>query len=161
MLGTNEIQRALADPFLSQRYRYVLFDTLTPGRQIVHYYDKIFHDFGWTTQRSEVLALEYTNSGGDIVRVYSKAGSLVQLHVFGSPEEPDHGMADDLTVWQFQLAFLGITPESLLGPHYRLKGHEILCPNYHFADVIRNQRETDAASNQSTGNTSLRADPQH
>ncbi len=148
--GTNETERMLLDPFHCQQYDYVRFKTFTPADQLVHYYERVFRDNGWEYERG-LIGLEYTNSGGDAIRVYKQGNALVRLHVFGPPTElKDNGRDNCLGVWEFELSFIGIKPQDLLGKKYRIKGKEIFSTSYHIAEVIRNRWMTENASNQAS-----------
>ena len=143
--GTNETERMLLDPFLTQRYQYVRYETLTPGDQVVCYYQHLFAEAKWKFERCN-LQLEDTLAGGDVVQVYMHDKALVRLHVFGPLREPPMNGRDGFCTWTIEFSFIGLRPDALLGKEYRHKGQEPFFGLYHVGEVLRNLRTKDEHS---------------
>lgn len=77
-----QIQAELADPFVSLRLPYIMFETVKTPPEISKFYYSQFEKTGWRKKR-EILAIEYTNGGGDWCEVYQKNNMEVLLHVIG------------------------------------------------------------------------------
>ena len=111
---TNE----LADPFVRENLPFVTFESFRPGQEIADFYDRAFRNAGWEEIRG-ILLLEYTNCGGDWLRVFAKEGQQVLVHVCGPMTLQETESATDLFTRRITLRFRGITPEELLGPDFK------------------------------------------
>lgn len=77
-----EIREIVTDPFHSKTFQrvHILF-TCKPSDVASYCLKRLQHN-GWTHVRG-ILLSEYTNSGGDWVKVFGKGHALARVHIFG------------------------------------------------------------------------------
>jgi hypothetical protein len=109
-----EIRRELADPFVSERLPFVQFESSEPGQKIADFLARAFKTDGWTEGRS-ILGVEFTNCGGDWLRVFSRGAQQVLVHVCGTMERTEDETPDSIVIRTITFRFRGIKPEELLG----------------------------------------------
>ena len=109
------IREELADPFVSERLPFVQFESSEPGQKIADFFTKAFRTDGWKEGRS-ILDVEFTNCGGDWLRVFSRDKQQVLVHVCGTMERTEEETPDSFVIRTITLRFRGVGPETLLGP---------------------------------------------
>jgi len=115
------VREELADPFVSEQLPFVRYEAPEPGRKIAEFYMKAFRTDGWKEGR-DILGVEYTNSGGNWLRVFSRGTQQVLVLVCGSMERSGNESAELIVIRSITFRFRGIKPEELLGPHPRQNG---------------------------------------
>ena len=109
-MSPEEFGLMLADPFISESLHVVRFIGLDSATSAVAFYEPLFKTSGWREQRG-ILALEYTDCGGDWLRVFHKGRQQVLLYICGDSEGKDGSMI----IFKFR----GISPDELLGFDYQ------------------------------------------
>jgi len=110
-----DVRKELADPFVSERLPFVRYESSEPGRKIAEFYSRTFQTNGWKEGRG-ILGVEFTNCGGDWLRVFSRGTQQVLVHVCGSMERSEDETSETIVVRTITLRFRGITPDKLIGP---------------------------------------------
>lgn len=83
-----EIRQIFADPFHSLRFHRVQYSFTCSPAMVVSFCTERLQQAGWMLMR-EALLSEYSNAGGDWVRVYRKSAAFVRIHVYGYRGEID------------------------------------------------------------------------
>lgn len=116
-LGPN-MRDELKDPFVQETLPFVMFDSSRPGEEIATFYQRAFRAAGWKETRG-ILTVEYTNGGGDWLRVYSRDTQMVLIHIMGPMATLPTDTPESFAVRTITLRFRGIAPEEFLGPGFR------------------------------------------
>jgi len=109
------VDKELADPFISERLHFVQFESSEPGLIIADFFATAFKTAGWKEGRN-ILDLEYTGCGGDWLRVFYRGTQQVLVHVCGRMERTEDETPDLLVTRTITFRFRGINPEELFGP---------------------------------------------
>jgi hypothetical protein len=113
-----DINKEMHDPFIAETLPYVEFFSWRPGQEIADYLQAQFLDHGWTEQRG-ILFLEYTNCGGDWLKVFSQGDRQVLVHVCGPMEKNPKDTRESFASRTITYRFRGVTPAEVLGTNYR------------------------------------------
>ena len=107
------------DPFIRENLPFVEFQANKPGKEIADYLYAQFLAEGWKEQRG-ILLMEYTNCGGDWLRVFSHGTKQVLIHVCG-PLDPITGEnnTDYIVMRTITYRFIGAAPQEILGKKYK------------------------------------------
>lgn len=87
-LTKSEAESECNDPFIVETLPFAAFRSIKPAKEIASYYESQFIAAGWQFKRG-LLHLEYTNGGGDWLRVYARSGSEVLVHIVGRWENDE------------------------------------------------------------------------
>ncbi|MBI2438195.1 MAG: hypothetical protein HYV36_05210 [Lentisphaerae bacterium] len=116
----SDARKELADPFVSERLPFVRFEATEPGQKIADFFTQVLKTAGWTEGRG-ILGVEFTNCGGDWLRVFARGKQQVLVHVCGTMERTKDETADTVVVRMITLRFRGMKPEDLLGQEFGKK----------------------------------------
>ena len=116
-VGVN-ITNELADPFICETLESVTFQSSRPGNEIASFYQRNFMHAGWRETRG-ILTLEFTNCGGDWLRVFTKNSQQVLVHVCGPMTLQEDESETSFFLREITLRFRGLRPEKLLGSDFR------------------------------------------
>ena len=107
------------DPFIRENLPFVEFQANRPGKEIADYLYAQFLAEGWKEQRG-ILLMEYTNCGGDWLRVFSHGTKQVLIHVCGPLDTiTGENNADDIVMRTITYRFRGAAPHEILGKKYQ------------------------------------------
>lgn len=110
-----DVKKELADPFVAEQLPFVRYESSEPGQKIADFYSMTFQTNGWKKGRG-ILGVEFTNSGGDWLRVFSRGKQQILVHVSGTMERTEDETPDTIVVRTITLRFWGIKPDELLVP---------------------------------------------
>ena len=108
------------DPFIRENLFFVEFQAAIPGKEIADYLYAQFLAEGWKEQRG-ILLLEYTNCGGDWLRVFSRGSKQVLIHVCGPLDAiAGENNTDYIVMRTITYRFRDAAPQEILGKKYKL-----------------------------------------
>lgn len=114
-LPSEDIASELADPFISTLTEFICFHTVEPASKIAQYYETEFLFGGWREKRG-ILLFEWTNGGGDWLKVYSKEDWNVLIHIIGRWDDDfDELKRGELTGRTVTFRFYRCTSDEVFG----------------------------------------------
>jgi hypothetical protein len=114
------VRKELADPFVSERLPFVRYEAGETGQKIADFYSRTFQTNGWKEGRG-ILGVEFTNCGGDWLRVFLRGTQQVLVHVCGPLERSEDETPETVVVRTITLRFRGIQPENVIAPENTAK----------------------------------------